>query len=178
MTHSNKQLFMFFKLYVHRDTHIISLATKEDICWGPFSHDPFCEAEGPWLTCFNQDGGGKGTPINLSCDWSTRFMKVFLPGLALVRIRHVMQYRCTGFLELCHENKNNYLGEIRWCQKILGGKKGQWAFQVSGKEIWNFYYYQDFNKSPLGALSQGELQQNARTKQHILFSLVKAKAEQ
>ena len=31
-------------------------------------------------------------PTNLSCDWSTRFMKVILLGLSLVRTS--LQYRC------------------------------------------------------------------------------------
>ena len=38
---------------------------------------------------------GKGTPKNLSCDWSTRFMRVIMLGLSLVGTN--LQYRrmCT-----------------------------------------------------------------------------------
>ena len=39
-----------------------------------------------------KSGRGK-MPKNLSCDWSTRFMKVIVLGLSLVRIR--LLYRCT-----------------------------------------------------------------------------------
>ena len=41
-------------------------------------------------------GGGGGTLKNQSCDWSTRFMKVILLGLSLVRTDlQVLQYRRT-----------------------------------------------------------------------------------
>ena len=48
--------------------------------------------------CVNmqQLGGSVGTPRNMSCDWSTRFMRVILRGLSLVSTNlQVLKYRCT-----------------------------------------------------------------------------------
>ena len=59
-----------------------------------FYHSSFCEAEGPWSTCGNKEGGGGGTLKNESC-YLARFMQVILLGLLLVSTNlKILQFRC------------------------------------------------------------------------------------
>ena len=88
---------------------VVSVCTFATLCSGPHQHKlKFCGA----CVCKKKHAainGQVGKPKDLSCDWSTQFMKAILLGLSLDCSINVQQYKHSMYTTtiMC-----------RWCQVV------------------------------------------------------------